>query len=563
VVEVDQMEGTTPLQLEQTINGVVISLAGLYAPANLEVEVLTDESNLPREETVRLADLHALMTAHRRRDVDDAAVHIHVLVVTEDQDDPDTLGIMFDFGDQDSNDVPREAFAIFESAHRGLPGGVERELLLTSAHELAHCFNLHHSDWEGSSFKRDSTIEGYSLTDSVRWALSSKSLAHLTTHDPRMVIPGGGSLPFGLETQAHIDLHASFPPEHFEVIDPSRSAAIKRAPGLGRDAAVRASLAWQRSRRLTADEEPLRLELWSHKDGYEVGEPIELTARLRNDGAAPVEALALLEPEYGFLNVALRRLEDDGERWVPFQPAVRRDARAGMRTASIAPGEALHGQARVFFGSAGWTFEEPGTYEIVADYPGRDLESDARLVSEPLRIVIAAPATEAGITARRILSEESSAHLGKEQGLYLLFQGGAHLEQGAAKMRELVQQAPAASHAASANLALAQAALEPSIDPTRRAAPAADLDAARRYYEAVDAKQISPWALQEVSSTFAGKLLQRGDTAESQERIRESSEQFREMELEPVDRRELDEKLREDARTYRLRDDVRDAGRPQ
>jgi len=157
LIEIDRMSGTRPVETEQTIGGQQVSLAAIYRSAGLELRVVPDRADLPRQDPIRLADLHALMTSSSSVVPQQGEWKVHALVVTEDADDPGTLGIMFDFGDEDTNDVPREAFAVFDSAHSTLPGGPVPELLLTTAHELAHAFNLHHTDWEGTSFTEDST----------------------------------------------------------------------------------------------------------------------------------------------------------------------------------------------------------------------------------------------------------------------------------------------------------------------------------------------------------------------------------------------------------------------
>ncbi|MGB5659930.1 MAG: hypothetical protein WBO54_10655, partial [Thermoanaerobaculia bacterium] len=177
LLEIDRMAGTPALVAEQVIRNNPVSLAGIYAEAGLDLRITQDSTDLPRQETIRLADLHGLMTAFSSLEAEAGERKIYGIVVTEDQDEPGTLGIMFDFGQHDENDIPREAFAIFASAHQGLDGGVDPEMLLTAAHELAHCFNLHHPDWEGTSFQSRATIESYSLADTVRWNLSSQSIA--------------------------------------------------------------------------------------------------------------------------------------------------------------------------------------------------------------------------------------------------------------------------------------------------------------------------------------------------------------------------------------------------
>ena len=106
LVEVDQMQGTPPLQDSQTLGGAQVSLAGIYAPGGLDIEVRHDQNNLPTVPSVRLADLHALLTAFRNLPTPPDGRHVHVLVVTVEAERPDTLGIMFDFGDNNPNEHP-------------------------------------------------------------------------------------------------------------------------------------------------------------------------------------------------------------------------------------------------------------------------------------------------------------------------------------------------------------------------------------------------------------------------------------------------------------------------
>lgn len=86
VVEVDRMAGTPDLKDVQTLRGQEVSLRGIYAAAGLEMEVRHDPENLPSRPTVRLADLHAMMTAFDGGPPGADAWKVHVLIVTQDED---------------------------------------------------------------------------------------------------------------------------------------------------------------------------------------------------------------------------------------------------------------------------------------------------------------------------------------------------------------------------------------------------------------------------------------------------------------------------------------------
>lgn len=528
VLEIDRMTGTEDVRVVQTLGGATVSLAEIYEAGGVDLRIEKDQDDLEREDSIRLADLHALMTANRTVATDDDEWHVHMLVVTEDADDPGTLGIMFDFGSVDDNDIPREAFAVFESAHEGLSGGLVPEVLLTSAHELAHAFNLHHTDWEGSGFQNDATIESYSMTDTVRWSLSPQSVAHLTEHDERLVKPGSGGLAFADVTQEHLDDHQSIPRESYNVVDAARTS-VARGPGVQKGYAVRSQLAKQGAR--IARGSPVKLRLVAPQDTYTVGEPVIVTVALKNTGDEPVSVIPRLQPEYRFLSVAIKPPGSDD--FVPYRAPVLRDARrVGSKT--LEAGGRLEAEAKLFLSADGWTFEEPGTYVIQASYPAGAEIGNARIESEPLTITIERPATETTTAARRMLLQEGTQQLGKEQGLFLYMEGGDHLMYGAEQLKKLVEEQPDAAQASAAKLALGNAALNPTYDPTRRVRPDANLDEAMKYLEDLsDAKNLPAQSIKRVGDQLTYEL-------EKVDRVDDAT-MFRRDMIEKLERTRLDD----------------------
>lgn len=472
VLEVDCMAGMPPLKDAQTIGELEVSLPGIYEAADIELEVVHDETDLPVPGRLTLGDLHAIMTQHRGTDrPGDASVY--ALVATQDADDPGTLGIMFDFdseaaGVSDENGVPREGFAIFADAHRSLAGGVEREMLLTAAHELAHCFNIHHTDWDGSTFLSDSTIESYSMTDSVRWKLSPQSLAHLTAHPRRLVLMGPGSLPFGCEMQAHLDLHKSVPSESYVVVDAARLDEIRRRVDVDKEATVRGLPSGASARRSAS---PLRLELKPGKASYELAEPVTLIATVTNTGTVAAPVTPLLRPSFGFLRLGIRK--EGSPDALPFRTLELAEGR-GRAFETLAPGESIEEECPIFFGATGWTFTQPGRYVVEAGF--NNLGAGDRgadwIPAEPIALEIAAATDAASRDAAKLV-------LNGQSGLFLYFGGGDHLHEGKERLESSVLRYPDTVQADGARLALGLAALEPTYDPTRRAQPRPSLDRAQ------------------------------------------------------------------------------------
>jgi hypothetical protein len=429
------------------------------------------------------------------------AMHVHVLVVSRDRDDPDTLGIMFDFGEEDTDGLPREGFAVFADAHRRPGMNPAEEMLLTAAHELAHCFNLHHADWEGQSFRTGATIEGYSMADTVLWRLSAASRKHLAGDPGPEVWPGRNSLAFGLITSDHQRRHQTTPLEAFDVVGPGEFPTARRGTHTHAPESARAV-----SRLLDPAGHPLKLRLEAEKRAYQVGEPVVLTVGLHNEGPEPLKVVPLLGPEYRFLTIELRAPGSD--RFEPFHPGVLADGR-GTTARMLAPGDSIHDEAKVFFGAEGWTFRQPGTWTVRADFPagGRDDagfgEANGRIQSVPIEIEVVAPRTALERRAKDLV-------WGHQQGVFLLLGGGDHLTKGRTQLAALANDIPTAAQAPAAKLALGTAALDPTTDPvTKVQSPTRLAEAQRMLRSTLDAR-LPPLSVAKAQTDLAHELEKAG-----------------------------------------------------
>jgi len=539
LLEIDRMQGTRPVRTAQSVNGRRVSLAEIYRSAGIDLRIVEDQTDIPRLSSVRLADLHALLNGNRSQVAEEGEWHIYMLVVSKDRDSPSTLGIMFDFGENDANDVPRESFAVFESAHDGMRGGAAREMLLTTAHELAHVFNLHHTDWDGSSFTRGATVESYSLTDSVRWSLSGASVEHFGSHPERLVTPGGGNLPFGLITQTHAGRHKASPRENYSVV-PDDTSALRRGASIDASAAIRTRLAPVNDVSATS---PLRLVIETAKESYTVGEAVSLTVAVFNEGDAPHDVVPLLSPEYGFLSVLIRG--PGQQEFRPFRPPVLRGARMASLARTLAPSEFIIDDARIFFSSGGWTFEEPGEYEIQASYPADTEFSDDVIRSETLRVTVESAATQSSAGASRLLFDRGGLRLGAEQGLFLYMGGGDHLEFAADQLRQMVREFPQAAQADPVRVALANEALQPTVDQAGGGNPAPRLDEAQQYLRGLEeADSVPGVGLMRVQQRLLRELETEGRDEEARSLREDFDEQQQSKDLQFLDRGQVEKELK-------------------
>ena len=523
-LEIDRMTGTPAVPLEQVVNGKTVSLKSMYADAGIDLDVREDQTDLPRQDEVSLADLHAMMSAFRSVDPGQGIMRVHALVLTREREDPDTLGIMFDFGDDDRDGRPREGFAIFADPHGTLPGGLKPELLLTMAHELGHCFNLHHPDWEGEAFRHGATVESYSQADSVVWALSSHSKEHIRTDPAREVWPGLSNIAFGLVTPTHLHRHAASPSEAFRVVDPGNFNA--RRPTGSIAMASRRAAQRDRSRFLPPEQHPLKLKLEAPKASYVAGEPVVLTVGLHNSGTTSQAVYPLLDPKYRFLNVEVK---GPGEaEFDAFQPVLIADAR-GVRTESLPPGQSIHDEARIFYGADGWVFKAPGEYVVRADYPaapanGGSADEPVRILSPEVKITITEPVTTSARRARELI-------LGPQEGLYLVLGGGDHLKNATARLKQVVDEAPTAPQTAAVRLALGTAALNPTINQSTGVESQPRVDEAKKHLDAVrGSAQVSALANVKAQTELAEALDDKGRTAEAKRVRTETVQQMRRQE---------------------------------
>jgi len=184
------------------------------------------------------------------------------------------------------------------------------------------------------------------------------------------------------------------------------------------------------------DEKGLELRIRADKDQFLLGEPVILFVTLRNVGGGPTRVARLLEPEYDFVKYRVR--EPDGDL-VPFVPWAIKDH--PEPEGQISPGETLQDVAKIFYGGQGWTFQQPGKYEITATY--RD-----QVQSNTLAITVVEPKDPA---ARRA----ADLFLGSDEaGRFLLLEGGDHLSDGMRHLKQVAEEFPDTPHANYANYAL-------------------------------------------------------------------------------------------------------------
>lgn len=160
---------------------------------------------------------------------------------------------------------------------------------------------------------------------------------------------------------------------------------------------------------LTGEAQNLEFRLISEKPGYIVGEPVVVSAILRNTGTEAVGVFPLLDPTEGFARYVITGPDGRAE---PFMPAWLDEY--DIDPLLLAPGEEASGFARFFRGAIGSAFARSGDYQLEGVYMG--------VRSAPVTIRVVAPTDAAEREIGAIL-------LDPDVGMFLLAEGGEHLRQ--------------------------------------------------------------------------------------------------------------------------------------
>jgi hypothetical protein len=347
-----------------------------------------------------MAQLHTLMSDFAQASLLRRTWEIHLLLLSR-SDRSGLLGVMFDSSDA----LPRQGAAVFADAIRAIPGiDHDRKTLQTTVHELGHALNLAHRfervvgradslsfmnyDWRYRGGNREAEYwRGF------RFSFDRDELEFIRHAPLPPIIPGGArfhSAPYWS------DGTGGYSPYVPEV--PLRGWELTLSPPPG------GSL-------------------------LQFAQPVFLTALLTNRSERTVAVPRfILDPKAGFLEVLVRRVHAGtfapvGRESLSFVPAMQRcfewDAAGSV---SLAHGESIEDNVNLTFGSGGFAFAEPGTYDVTALLVVFDQVQQRELIarSNTLRLRVATPKT-------RNEEREAMDLLTDEAGLFLSLGGSSAL----------------------------------------------------------------------------------------------------------------------------------------
>jgi hypothetical protein len=448
VLEIDKMAGAKFPPGEKSASdssipavdwdGKKYTLREIYSKAGLDLNVNLNDENIPNlGDSYTESDLIDLMTenSNRARSSGEAGtMYAYLLIVNGllDPQDPDNpgpsnniLGIMFS--------PKREGTAVFYKQ-----SNIHREpisYLRTSAHEVGHQFNLHHRDGsvstiDGPQRQRKYTIMNQTLIimkyggtwpNGVSLEFGPLESSHLSGHPEETVAPGASRL--GECTSDHEGWHNQAPGRLG--VDPRDLTSIDAIPSE------------------TEKTDRVNFEIKMGKKEYLPGQPCIAYLRLTNQGSRPVSIIDQLDPRYDVVKFYIKKDEQEKEElfvpysYIEFIPQEK----------TLNPGESMHARAKIFYGSKGYSFPEPGTYKVRATYHG---------ITHGLGEIINSNTIDVNIRSPRDKDEEEQMKLinGDQQALIFLFEGGDKLTDGINQLTKLAQKYPNSTLGSYANSVL-------------------------------------------------------------------------------------------------------------
>jgi hypothetical protein len=410
-LEIELEERVAPLG-SYAVGDRRITVEDALGTAGIETYTTGIQTSIPRNaDGWSMAQLHALMSDIAQASLSQRAWEIHLLVLSK-SDRSGLLGVMFDSSDA----LQRQGTAVFADEIRGIQGiDPDRKLIQTTVHELGHALNLAHRfervvgradstsfmnyDWRYRGGNRSSEF-----WNRFQFTFDPDELEFLRHAPLPPLIPGGApfhSIAYWADGQG------------------GYSPYVPEAPLAGFQMALKVPV----DPPLLAFAQPVMLEV----------------ALTNNSGRALTVPSFLLDPKAGFIELIVRRVNTGafapgGTQSLSFVPVMQRCFEWDAADAIVLEhGQTMADNVNLTFGSGGFAFAEPGTYEVTALLVIFDERNQRELVarSNTVRLRIASPKTN---------DEERDAMLffSDEVGMYLALGGSPALEGARQKLAEIV-----------------------------------------------------------------------------------------------------------------------------
>ncbi|MER6425357.1 hypothetical protein [Streptomyces sp. NPDC001137] len=422
-LEQDSVTGTVPFVSYDTGSlpqppsspARVLSVPAAYAEAGIEVQIAGAPDIVPAgaagpDARWNDAELHNAMVNHFSLWRDAPLWQVWQLVASSYVQDG-IRGIMFDAGGA----FQRQGCAVFHDAIKGEDPASQRAQLRTYVHELGHAFNLLHS-WQKDLADPPQPLGPNGGLGDLSW------MNYVQNFQPPPPAPGGqaaywAAFPFQFTDSELVHLRHGFYRDVIMGGNPFGVGAAEVDVDLFDDPVV--------------DNSGLTLELRSNGT-FRFGEPVVVEIKLATTDLRGRSTHGRLHPNDGLVTVAIRT--PSGETRT-YRPPLIRCADHEHRTVLDADRPAIYESAYVGYGKDGFYFQQPGQYQLRAQYHASD---GSRVLSSIHRLTVRTPLTEADEDVAELMMS------GDEQGmlLYLLGSRAESLESGTQALDQVLDQYP-------------------------------------------------------------------------------------------------------------------------
>lgn len=365
-VEVDVMTNRSWIASAATAGGPV-TFTGVYRSHGLDFTAVVNDTNVPADANLTVAELHALLAAHR---TPPSGTSWRLwLFVGSRLGTGGTLGLMFDqiaphregavgFADPMLSSSP----IIDPSAQNQPLGNVPAAFLRTLIHEAGHAYNLFHPKHDVHPVPTGTTIMnqtgdvmGFASTTNTfpgnaTFAFHDHSATSLVHSPDPQVAPGWKEFEWG-----HGSLSSGVP----EPADVAGLVGGADTDGLSLD--------------LTVPELIIR------------GEVVIADVTVTNTGEMPRRVTSRLNLAEDDLYI---HVDCPNGAYARLRDVVL--ACSEPRLVELAPGESISASFQLFFTNEGFTFDQPGMYELTAELDVGD-GSQQVLRSQPVRLEVQLP----------------------------------------------------------------------------------------------------------------------------------------------------------------------------
>lgn len=489
-VELDTFRGIEPIPLEVEADGTRYSVRDILRSGGLDVQIQLDDDSLPYSPDsgpLDRADLYQYALAWRNLAPParaDAQIYALVAPSIVSERGEALFGIMFDSAGREGVAIaPLQTVRTFEAAEFD---SIPLLQLRTFVHEMLHALNRRHIDAVQMPDGRI-TLEAptrclmiragndWRLTERPLMALSPGTIQFFQTAEARRVLPGSSNTPFeGLGNSATecADVRARV----YERSLASRwEFAKRRLFAIFGIASAEAQEDMKSDEDVQDDVPPVpvvRLQVQAQEAAYPLAYPIAVRIMAGNESDHALPLKNRLAPEFGLIQIEYR-FAGDGE-WRVFQPLTRYEP-ADDEAARLEPGESTEHTAPIYFGDKGWTFPQPGDYELRAVLKAPEHAMD--ITSDVVHIRIAPPQSDADLAVLQPLLDEAGM-LDADIGRWLTFDGRIGDAEALSAVAHAVEQYPHTALGSALRLALAAQRLRPPIDPRTGERPAPDVKGA-------------------------------------------------------------------------------------